>query len=485
MAVNEKELQYAGEFIIDTCMLYTTKGLELDITDLLASVNIYEDIFSNSITGDISLADTNNLLANAPIIGQEKLKLKLINPQAGTTDRKNSVEFIDIPLHIYKVNSRFQTSERSIAYNLAFTTYELIRNGKTRVVSSYEGEPTEDIIKKILRDPELLNSKKEFYYETTTNNFKVVAPSQRPFDFINSIARRCLSKNYDFAPTFLFYETVKGYYFRTLEGMMDRKNPRIVFKELTPNRLNDQGVIDAAENLTNILNYEIVNSIDTIANNRVGMYNGQLLVADLYNHHLKKYDWNYLDEYDKFKHVDEHTKYDSSKSPMASESPEDGKRISDWPESVLYLQTTDKDVADTGLLHPSATDEPTFDYNGVDLWLMQRKSRFAQISSALTLRVEVPGNAAIQAGDLIGLEMRNQGSTDEEDTVYTGKYLVTKVRQMYTVAEGRFRHHTHMEVVRDTSREPLPAAVVPASEGGDMTELELPLGSADPGDVTF
>ena len=70
------ELQYAGEYLIETCEIYTTSGTVIDLKDQFASVNIYEDIFKNALTGDISLVDTNNLLTNLPIIGQEKLKLK-------------------------------------------------------------------------------------------------------------------------------------------------------------------------------------------------------------------------------------------------------------------------------------------------------------------------------------------------------------------------------------------------------------------------
>ena len=69
----------------------------------------------------------------------------------------------------------------------------------------------------------------------TSNNFKFVAPNMRPFDFINSVGKRCLSKEYNYAPTFLFYETIKGFWFRTIDSMMDTKNPRFVYKEETPN----------------------------------------------------------------------------------------------------------------------------------------------------------------------------------------------------------------------------------------------------------
>ena len=99
-------IQYAGEYLIEECKLGTVSGLELDLSDLIASVDIYEDIFQNSISGDISFADTNNIMSSARICGQEKLKLKLSTPNDGDTDDRNVViNFTEQPLYIYKINS--------------------------------------------------------------------------------------------------------------------------------------------------------------------------------------------------------------------------------------------------------------------------------------------------------------------------------------------------------------------------------------------
>ena len=267
------EIKYAGEYIIEECTLCTVGGLELDLRDLVASINIFENIFKNSITGSISFTDTKNVLANASVIGQEKLKLVLVTPNADDdTTREMAINFSDTPLHVYNVAAKQNVNDSTVAFTLRFTTNEIVRNNRIRVSQSYTGEPAVDIIKKIVRDPELLNSKKEFYYEETTNLFKLIAPNMRPFDFINSVAKRCLSKEYDFSPTFLFYETIKGYYFRTIDSMMDRKNPRAVYREVTPNE-QDSNILS---NLQNILKYEVTNSTDTILNRRAGMYNSNL-----------------------------------------------------------------------------------------------------------------------------------------------------------------------------------------------------------------
>ena len=76
------EINYAGEFVVEECTLYTVGGLELDLREQVATITVFEDIFSNSITGNISFVDTNNLIANASIVGQEKLKLVIVTPNA-------------------------------------------------------------------------------------------------------------------------------------------------------------------------------------------------------------------------------------------------------------------------------------------------------------------------------------------------------------------------------------------------------------------
>ena len=481
-------VQYANEYLLSECKLYTVGGLELDLSELVTAVNIYEDIFNNSITGDISFIDTNNILGNANIIGQEKLSLILATPDGSDVyDRENAIDFSQIPFYIYKVNSSQLVNDRTMGYTISFTTSEIVRNGHIRVSQSYKGEPAVDIIKKVIRDSELLNSKKEFFYEETSNNYKVVAPNMRPFDFINMIARKSLSKEYNFAPTFLFYETVKGYFFRTLDSMMDRKNPRMIYREANPNTLTDKGVQDLAKNLQNILNYSVVSATDTLSSQRSGMYASKLLEVDLFNKSYKTYDYDYVKKYTDDVHIDSFTKSGSAQAPVLSEATDDfGFKLSEYPDSVFFVQTTDKTNELFTPMHQEGTETP-YDTINVHQWLQRRKSRFAQLASALTLRVEVPGNTSIQAGDVVGLEIMNRSSNSEEemDVNYTGRYLVTKLHHVFSKGQGRYKHTVHMECVRDTVSEAYPSAGVTLFDGGTQREEIIPLGSADPVDILF
>ena len=139
-------MQYAGEYHIEVCEIYAASGAVIDLKDQFASVNIYEDIFKNALTGDISIVDTNNLLTNLPIIGQEKLKLRLVTPNADyDNSRTIAVDFTDTPFYIYKVASKVSINDNTNAYTLSFTTPEAVSSNRIRVTQAFSGEQSVEL----------------------------------------------------------------------------------------------------------------------------------------------------------------------------------------------------------------------------------------------------------------------------------------------------------------------------------------------------
>ena len=54
--------------------------IESTIITYLKENNLYEDIFSPCMTGDITVVDTNAILMNAPVTGQDFLSFKITTP---------------------------------------------------------------------------------------------------------------------------------------------------------------------------------------------------------------------------------------------------------------------------------------------------------------------------------------------------------------------------------------------------------------------
>jgi hypothetical protein len=472
-------IQYAGDYILADCKIVTQSGLELDLKEQVASVNIYEDVFSNAISGDISILDTNNLLSVGPIVGQEKLLLKLATPSSsGTYNRKNSIDFTRSPLHVYKVSAKTRVNENTEAFTLSFTTPEMVRNQKVRVSRSFTGEPSE-IVKQLVREESSLFCKKEFFFEKTVNNYTFVIPNMRPFDAINMIARRSLSSTYNFAPTYVFYETIKGFYFRSIDSMLDRKNPRMIYRETTPNadRFDIQG------HMQNILKYDVVTSYDTLSNSRSGMYSSRMTLANLFTHEVQQIDYNYLDDFQYDTHVDSN-RASQRPYPLVSNSRDDyGLRISDYPDSVLH--TTSYETDEGNML--SKAYQTGVEHNNVNNWLLRRKSRFQQFKNGVVLRVDVPGNTTLQVGDLVGLDIlnKNRAVDGRYDKYLSGRYLVTQLRHSFVKGNGQYKHTTIMHCAKDNLTYPLPNNGVTVRDGGYPVDTEILPGNTDPSNSTY
>ena len=84
-------MQYAGEFQIKLAEVHSPNG---EITNLLTDVqlieiNMFEDMFKSSITGNVIVIDTRNIIETIPLVGQERLALKIATPSLSAKKRHN------------------------------------------------------------------------------------------------------------------------------------------------------------------------------------------------------------------------------------------------------------------------------------------------------------------------------------------------------------------------------------------------------------
>ena len=181
-------------------------------------IYIFEDINAAGVTGWIELMDVDNLISgyfkDHAIIGQEILKLKF-----RTHGSHLPVDFVKHPMMIHKVENLQTAAENpnsgSVAtqrYRLHFCSPELLNNDRIRVSQAYE-DTYSNIVKHILEKH--LKTKKKVWLEPTDGIHKVVIPNMHPFDAINMIMQDCRSKDFELMPNYNFYETSKGYRFKS------------------------------------------------------------------------------------------------------------------------------------------------------------------------------------------------------------------------------------------------------------------------------
>jgi len=460
--MSRNELQYAGDFHIDELRLVTVKGNSFSLKDAYSSLEIYEDILSNSITGTLSFQDTNALVRNGPIIGQERLYLKIFTPQ-NSPNEKTIIDFTKNVLYVNKVLSVTDVNDGTQAVTVSFTTQDAYMNNRVRVSQSFKDEPSE-IVKKILRDPQGLNSKKKLFFEKTSNLYKMVMPNIKPFHAINLIAQRSMSVKHQFAPSYLFYETCFGFHFRSLDNLFDRPTVTGVYREHTPGARTEDGDNDnKIAEMENIISYNINQSQDTLSNLMKGLYSSNIIIYDWQNKKRRTMDleeelkFDYLKNFPKEKHTNTNGNF-GSPNPLLSEALEtdESKKMTEYPMSTQFVQSIDLDPTETFYTLQDEGGETIYDGNNIEKWLMKRRSRLAQIDAAIKVEVEVVGTTRVQAGDLISLEIPNKSSSSggSYDETMSGRYLVKQLRHSFMKNDKDPKHTCYMLAIKDDVAQP-------------------------------
>ena len=97
------EIQYAGEYQLEEIKLFSSSGNIIPLNGLMVTLNLFENIFSPSMSGSITILDTNSIVLNMPVIGQEYLSFKI---KTASLDGEGTdiIDFTENVFSIYKIN---------------------------------------------------------------------------------------------------------------------------------------------------------------------------------------------------------------------------------------------------------------------------------------------------------------------------------------------------------------------------------------------
>ena len=455
-------IHYAGDYVLDSIKIVSFDGKPIDIKSMVQEFNIYESIYSSTLTGSLVIADALNLINKMPLQGTETLEFKLHTPGAGDTKQGviDATSETGHPFHIYKLSNRKQPSEGVLAYVLHFCSRELIRSVRTRVSQAYDG-PLHESATKIFMDQDYLDSRKKLYVEPTRNKDKVVIPNLHPLDAINALANKSLSGNSKGAGYF-FYETTKGFHFHSWESMVSisGEQPRpvagrfdyMVRKSQSNNFKPDftgrtmKPVEKFVQDLESVEKYEFINNYDSLAHQGLGTYGHKVITHNIYDKSYSAYNWRYHNWYSQFKHADDTGHRDYDKYPIAKVPVDyDGeKTVSDFPDSMVTLQPT------TQYLHGEQTGSFGIDIALDGLTHSVRNMQSNAMINGIKVLLTIHGQSYLEAGDVIWFGLRSvepeKAYPSTIDTKYGGRYVITKIRHRVTFDEYKMV----LECVKDS-----------------------------------
>ena len=462
-ASNNKQLEFAGDYHLPFIHLinHTGEGVRSEthgenIVHIMNEFNIYESVFDACVTGSIVVTDTQNLISNLPIQGTERLSFQLTTKIDNETKDTviNCLESHGKEMHVYAITDKRQLSDTVMTYTIHFASREFVRNLRTRVSESFSGR-MDQMVNKIFTDPDYLDSQKTLHFQQTRNQDKIVVPNLNPFAAISMICKRSLPEiERSKGAGYLFYETTKGFHFRSWESLCVDKGGNLrdavqFFRYVQGNRdpittkmdrdnstVGQQRTDRITETYKNVRDYRFTNNFhDVAANTAMGTYGHRVITHNIYNKSYREDDYHYHNRWNETSHLED---FPSIVDSPVDYDTKDGtpyqKGVSDYPEARISVQST------TQFAHNEGTGSYGTPVEDDGILEGARVSQLNKIAHGTQLEMTVNGQARLSAGDVIDFDLQSvenrKDSQGRLDPQYSGRYIITAIR--HRVAQNKF-----------------------------------------------
>lgn len=443
-----KTLKYAGEYDISDLKLFTASGNVIRLDGLYQSLDIYENMFSNSLTGSIIFIDNHNLVMNAPITGQEYLTFKITTPGLDEL----AIDYSQRSMAVYKIDARVAERGNEII-QLHFCSPELLRNERTRISRSYEGTIS-SIVATVLSDEKYINSAKPLFIEETKGIKRYVCANKNPYTFIRDLTTEAISAE-NGSPNYVFFENTDGIHFRTLDSLY-AMDIRGVFIASDKGDIDvvEGGITNIKEDMRRVLEYEFVSNNDTRQNIKQGMLASKTLSYNIFEKRYEVFKRDYFDDFDEFKRVSDN---DEKDNPIYNRAPVDEfeNDMGNFKDARIFLHSTSKtgEFDAQNYFDKDAGLTP----NDIHKTISHRFAKNTELDNGIKINMEVNGNTTIKVGSLIDFQLpvigaKHGGHT--HDIYHSGKFLMTKAK--HTFESNGKRYKLYFSAVKDSFDTELP-----------------------------
>ena len=487
--------RYPGDFRAGEIILYSYGGSQLEISGMTAVVNVYQDLDSAFLSGNLMFIDSVGAVNKLPIIGNEFLEFKFRTP----IDAKGDEE-MDATNHRFQVYEKrsVRSTQNTQAVALFFTSIESIRNERLRVSKSLSGSYGEMVDKIFKTDKTLLNSKKDVFIDPTKGVYKYTFPNCRPAEAVRHMTYMSEPINFK-TPDYMFYENNRGFHFRCLESLYresgdnTRNRPFVAFIDLLSAFNPNFGTpdVESESPITKPYSFSFNDSYNTLKNTRRGMFGSVTYAHDLIDKKFIKSRTSYTNYYEQALHIDAPTGagtvYQGIMPPGPAEFDDDytvddksyGSTNKHQINRLHASKLTKASSADNRkymddyfarvFVVPATKSNHVFNSEGTELDpRMTAKQNLSEATrDYFSMDIDVPGNFTYNIGDLVWCEVPSYNAADmttdnkvmREDVIdpfLTGRYLIKSLHHQIDMIDQK--HTTAMTVVRNVFATDLPNA---------------------------
>lgn len=379
------------------------KGEQMfDITSLIQTLIVEEDMQKGLISGSVAFIDTMNLLETIGMTGDERLYISFNSFTSDLTEK-------DPYTKIFQIKKYSEYSEPNLktktAVQFEFCTPAEIYNELCTVSKSYVNTSNSQIVKEML---EILKVDANITIEDTLFMKDLVVPNITPLEVVSWMGQYSLSKeNGD--SNFYFYEDRDSINFVSGQTIAKKEPFEIVVEGTNPTDLKMHKKAS---------NYQRVKGYDMLEQYQSGASGLKMMMRD----GLRK---GYTEETVTFNKVkEEFPVLNTNSAVVVPEDVETARQV--------YIST-----------------EQMYQYNNKSSYGNMYANKLINKMSMTTKRsfLETPGDSDMTVGMIIDLKILNQiGRSSVRDS---GKWLVNKCRHIINVNDGRYRQE--LDLVSDSN----------------------------------
>jgi hypothetical protein len=156
-----------GQYNLKRFIIITETNV-IDIRNVFLEINLYEDLFSFSYSGNVAIIESDNLPGVEKILGGERLLFdaELYNEVDGQI-QKMDISFLGF---VSKISTEFvQATGTAKKYSIEFVSEQHVQNLKTGISKSFVKKPLHEIVKYCFN---ALQTEAPLTVETTQTHWK-------------------------------------------------------------------------------------------------------------------------------------------------------------------------------------------------------------------------------------------------------------------------------------------------------------------------
>ena len=452
-----KNLNYPTDYNLVYLTLATSlSGTPVvDLMPLLLEFNVYEDIYSSTMSGEVVISDSLGIASKYFLNGSEFLYVKF-------SKTSQSTHYFTGCFRIYKMGKRVVSdSNTSEVYSLKFCSEEFILSEQYRLSKSYKGKMISDIVTDVLKTYIGVGGKntKQFFVQSTSGVYDFILPNKKLFESINWLSNYAIPADSQIPGDVVFYENQFGYFFTSLRTLFSTQ----VYNQYSYDPKNIL-TKDMNQMLVNVSDFEVLNYFDVLGGITNGTFTNKLITFDplLRTVNTSNVAFNYAQYFNN----SAVTKLNSG--PITTNYKNRfGASMYDPAPAKIGLETACLRMAASNFQEKKnsyvaqAPDSVANDIS-VEKYIPNRAGQLSLVNY-LRIKVSIPGDPAISVGRVIHFSMftmdpssvySNGGDNKNRptDPMYTGNYIVTAVRHIINPST----YITVLELCKESNSTQLP-----------------------------